>query len=178
MVLTIQEYSAKDDLYRLGYPNHEVRRAFTTALLEEFAGTANGLNARYAVDLRDALASGDLEMFFDTMSVFFANVPYDIQIPAEKYYQSIFYLVFTLLGMRMETEVRTDRGRIDAVAQTADAVYLFEFKFDGTAEEALAQIGSRDYAMKYKNFGKRVRLIGVAFDFEKRNIGKWKEGTA
>jgi len=174
--LTILDYSKEDELYTLGYPNREVRRAFTTALLEEFAGTPNGLNAAYTVDLRDALAAGDMEKFFETMRVFFANVPYDIQLKHEKYYQTIFYLVFTLLGMRIETEVRTERGRIDAAAQTADTAYVFEFKLSGTAAEALEQARANEYTLKYQGQGKRVRVFGVAFDPETRNIGDWLEG--
>ncbi|MBN1675476.1 MAG: ATP-binding protein [Kiritimatiellae bacterium] len=173
--LTILDYSAEDELYTLGYPNREVRRAFSTALLEEFAGTPNGLNAAYTVDLRDALAAGDMEKFFETMRVFFANVPYDIQLKQEKYYQTIFYLVFTLLGMRIETEVRTERGRIDAAAQTADTVYVFEFKLSGTAADALDQARANEYTLKYQGQGKRVRVFGVAFDPETRNIGEWIE---
>jgi hypothetical protein len=80
--------------------------------------------------------------------------------------------------LRIDAEVRTDRGRIDAVAQTADTVYLFEFKLQGTAEEALDQIRTHEYALKYRDCGKRLRRFGVAFDPETRNIGRWVEEGA
>ena len=85
-------------------------------------------------------------------------------------------MVFTLLGMRIEAEVRTERGRIDAAARTADTVYVFEFKLSGTAAEALDQARANEYALKYKGQAKRVRLFGIAFDPETRNIGDWLEG--
>ncbi|NCC52858.1 MAG: hypothetical protein EOM20_16815 [Spartobacteria bacterium] len=118
-----------------------------------------------------------MELFFETVSIFFANIPYDITLKNEKYYQTIFYLVFVLLGMRIEAESRTNKGRIDAVAVTADTVFIFEFKLQGTAEEALAQIERNEYAQKYAGSEKTIRKFGVAFDPETRNIGQWIEGA-
>ena len=175
--LTITAYDREFDVYRLDYPNEEVRRSFTEALVEEYTGIDRELEAGHMVRLVKALRSGDMAAFFETLSVFFANIPYDIQLKQEKYYQTIFYLVFTLLGLRMEAEVRTDRGRIDAVAQTGDTVYVFEFKLTGTAEEALEQALSREYVLKYKGAGKAVRVFGVAFDAETRNIGEWRDAS-
>ncbi|MBN1674614.1 MAG: ATP-binding protein [Kiritimatiellae bacterium] len=165
-------------LYRVGYPNREVREAFRESLIQGFARVRASDAPVYREKLREALVMGDMDAFFETLRVFFANVPYDIQLKQEKYYQTIFYLVFTLLGIRIETEVRTDRGRIDAAAQTADTVFVFvfEFKLSGTAEDALEQARANEYAPKYKGQGKRVRLFGVAFDPQTRNIGEWREG--
>jgi len=80
--------------------------------------------------------------------------------------------------MRIEAEVRTERGRIDAAARTADTVYVFEFKLDGTAAAALEQARANEYALKYQGQGTRVRVFGVAFDPRTRNIGEWQEGAA
>ena len=115
---------------------------------------------------------------FAKMNVFFANIPYDIQMRSEKYCQSVFYLIFSLLGLRIEAEARTNRGRIDAVAATRDAVYLFEFKLDGTAEEALAQCRESDYARRYRDGTRPVMLVGVPFDTQTRNIGTWLSASA
>jgi len=77
----------------------------------------------------------------------------------------------------METEVRTGRGRIDAVAATADTVYVFEFKLDGTADEALAQIHAKRYFEPYLDDGRRITLIGVAFAQATRNLGEHRIET-
>ncbi|NCC50792.1 MAG: AAA family ATPase [Spartobacteria bacterium] len=173
--LTLKDYDPESMLYTLGYPNFEVRRAFSVSLLESFAGTQNGLNSAYIERLRKALVAGDMEQFFEVMSIFFANIPYDITLKNEKYYQTIFYLVFVLLGLRIEAESRTNKGRIDAVAVTADTIFIFEFKLQGTAEEALAQIERNEYTQKYSGREKTIRKFGVAFDPETRNIGQWIE---
>jgi hypothetical protein len=108
------------------------------------------------------------------MKIFFADIPYDIQLANEKYYQTIFYIVFRLIGLRMEAEARTSIGRIDAVAQTEKYVYIFEFKLDRSSAEALKQIHDKEYYQKYLGSGREVILIGAKFSTKKHNIADWK----
>jgi hypothetical protein len=114
----------------------------------------------------------------ETMKCFFANIPYDIQIANEKYYQTIFYVVFRILGLFIEAESRTSAGRIDAVAVTDRFIHLFEFKIDGSADDALAQIRDRDYFRKYASDPRVKVLVGVNFSTATRNIGEWKTTPA
>ena len=92
----------------------------------------------------------------------------------EKYYQTIFYLIFKLIGLRIEAEVKTNEGRIDAVAEVADHIYLFEFKLDRSAEEALQQIQDHAYAQKYQLHGKPITGIGVNFSTKTRMVDDWQ----
>ena len=78
---------------------------------------------------------------------FFASIPNDLENKTEKHYQTIFYLLFRLMGQYVESEVKSSVGRADVVVQLQDVVYVFEFKYDGTPEEALAQIDSKQYAI-------------------------------
>ena len=78
---------------------------------------------------------------------FFASIPNDLENKTEKHYQTIFYLLFRLMGQYVESEVKSSVGRADVVVQLQDVVYVFEFKYDGTPEEALAQIDSKQYAL-------------------------------
>jgi len=91
----------------------------------------------------------------------------------EKYYQTIFFTVFKLIGAMVEAESRTSRGRIDAVVKTAGHIYLFEFKLRGAAEEAMAQIREKRYAAPYLDDGRPVTLVGAAFDRKQRNLDRW-----
>jgi hypothetical protein len=107
---------------------------------------------------------------------FFAAIPYDLYFAkGESYYQTIFYLVFTLLGQFVGSEVRTAAGRADAVVKTREYVYVFEFKLDGkgTAEDALKQIDDKGYMVPYEASGKRLVKAGVVFDTESRTLGDW-----
>jgi ATP-dependent exoDNAse (exonuclease V) beta subunit len=96
------------------------------------------------------------------------------QVASEKYYQTIFYIIFRLIGLFIEAEARTSTGRIDAVAQTDEYVYVFEFKLDKEPEEALKQIREKEYHHKYLDSGKNIILVGANFSTEKRNIECWK----
>jgi len=105
---------------------------------------------------------------------FFAAIPYDIIKESENYYQTAVHLIFTMLGFKCRSEVRIAAGRIDTLVETEDLVYCFEFKLNKTAEEALAQIDSKEYLLPWKESGKKLFKVGVSFDSEKRNIGEWK----
>ena len=78
------------------------------------------------------------------------------------------------MGQFAETEVRSAKGRADAVVKTADYIYVFEFKLDGSADQALAQIDDRGYLIPYTVDGRKLVKIGVNFDPAQRNIGDWK----
>ena len=78
------------------------------------------------------------------------------------------------MGQYVDAEVKSAIGRADVVVKTKDTIYVFEFKFDGTPEEALAQIDSKQYAILYQSDGRRIVKVGVNFDSDMRTIGGWK----
>lgn len=105
--------------------------------------------------------------------MFFAGMPYDLSDNTERHYQAVFYVVFTLMGQFVETEVRSARGRADAVVRTKDTVYVFEFKLNGSAEDALKQIDERGYLIPYVLDGRRLVKVGVNFSNETRNVERY-----
>jgi hypothetical protein len=175
--LTIKGYQPDKRLYRLAYPNYEVEEAFLGRLLSSYSLIEKAFSDQPLWQLVEALQNDDLKTFFDVLKVFFANIPYDIQLPYEKYYQSVFYLIFALLGLRIEAEKRTQRGRIDTVVEFSDRIYLFEFKLDGSAETALQQIREKGYAEGYRGQAKTIYSVGVGFDSRERSVSGWKLET-
>jgi hypothetical protein len=177
--LTIKDSELRRNrtFYRLGFPNQEVEGAFEAYLLEEYSGVKKESVEVYAVEIADMLEAGGIDGVMKEMQKFFVNIPYDIQIANEKYYQTIFYIIFRLIGLFIEAEARTSTGRIDAVAQTDEYVYVFEFKLDGKPDEALNQIHEKEYHRGYLESGKKVVLVGANFSTEKRNIESWKTET-
>lgn len=172
--LTIKHYDEQKRLFELYYPNREVEDAFLAYVLDSFSRLDGGLSEGYLWRLIGALQEGDLPNFFETLTVFFARIPYTLQVKREKYYQTIFYLIFTLIGLRVQAEVTTSRGRIDAVVEVEKAIYLFEFKLNGSAENALAQIRSNAYYEHCQQQGKPLQLIGANFSTRKRGISEWQ----
>jgi hypothetical protein len=172
--LSIKGYNKKRRLYDLSYPNYEVENSFLEYLLDDFSRVDKGSTDPLLWQLLDALEASDFDEFFEIMAIFFANVPYDIQIAKERYYQTIFYLILKLMGLKVDAEARTNKGRIDTVVELDSGIIIFEFKLDGTAAEALQQIKQRDYAQKYRILGKKIYLVGVNFDSKKREIAAWQ----
>ena len=170
--LTIK--SARDDggirLYRLAPPNFEVRTAFSHSLSVDFSNLDELEHASLLTQMVEALRHDDVNDMLDALSCFFANIPANITVKREKYYQTLFYAVFVLIGARTFAECWTNRGRVDAVVETPCGIYVFEFKLNGTAKEALVQIVEKGYYEKYLRIGKKVTLIGAAFDSELRNL--------
>lgn len=173
--LTIKDYEPVRRVYTLSYPNSEVEDAFVTYLLGAFNERDRGLNETYLWQLIDAVETHDLDQFFKILQGFFANVPYNIHLKHEKYYQTIFYLIFKLIGLRIEAEVSTNEGRIDAVIEVRDHIFLFEFKLDKSAEEALQQMKDRAYYQKYQAKSKALTLVGANFSSEQRKIMEWRQ---
>ena len=170
--VTIKDYVASFNSYILGYPNREVRISFSEHLIEIASGVRRENLATPIRELVLSLRSSEMDKFFKVLKVFFANVPQDIQLTNEKYYQTIFYVLFLLIGIHVKAEVQTGDGRIDAVIKANEKIYLFEFKLNDTAESALKQIRDKEYFKKYL-LEKDVKLVGVEFSKETKNIGRW-----
>ena len=94
--------------------------------------------------------------------------------PFEHYFQAVIYLVFTLLGKFALCEMHTFFGRIDCKVETYKYIYLFEFKSDDTAESALEQIDTKEYALSFAADARKIFKIGVAFDSASRKLVGWK----
>jgi hypothetical protein len=171
--LTIQAYDKDWDDYTVGYPNREVQVAFNQYLVAAFSQIDASAVHHHLRSLIEAITTDQLPQFFTTLKIFFANIPYDIQLNNEKYYQSIFYVILQLIGIHIQAEVRTNQGRIDAVIHTENRIYLFEFKLQGTAAIALEQIRTKQYAQKYGT-AKPITLVGAAFDPKTRNLGEFE----
>jgi len=173
--LTIKEaiQTGRQRAYRLGFPNYEIEESLSMALSSSFANLEVQDSYGALSRMVKALQRGDVDTMLEHLKTFFTNVPHDIVEQKEKYYQTIFFTVFTLIGAMTEAEVRTNLGRVDAVVKTAGHIYVFEFKLHGTAAEALQQIHEKQYVDPYRHDPRQKLLIGVEFSGKTRNIGQW-----
>ena len=153
----------------MGYPNYEINKSFKENLFDAF-GKSRSSNQSYLNEIVDALESNDLDTVIDNLKQIFLNIDYDVKISKEKHYQSIMYLIFQLLGYQISMEYKTNKGRINAVIQTKDSIYIFEFKVDKTAQEALNQIKNKSYYERFLVTEKTILLVGINFSSELRNI--------
>ena len=179
--LTIKEYTSDLRLYRLGFPNDEVRYGFLENLLPAYSDVPFGQTGVWVGRFVQDIRKGDVNGFMKRMRSLIAGISYDnfsSKEPKlwEQNYQTAVYLIFALMGQFVQTEVHCAMGRADCVVRTADSIYIFEFKLSGTgtAENAIAQIQKQNYAAKYKMSGKKIVLIGAGFDEVTRTIRDWK----
>jgi hypothetical protein len=173
--LTIKDYDSRFEVYKLGFPNEEVRFGFLNELLPYYTYMPQGREFfadEFIRDLRDRNIDG----FMNRLKAFFADIPYELNDRTERHYQTVFYLVFTLMGQYARTEVHSAKGRADAVVYTDKTVYVFEFKLNGTAEDALRQIIERGYASPHGADPRETIRIGVELSKDERNITRWVSG--
>ena len=171
--LTIKKYDRRFGLYTLGFPNREVEEGFLRFLMPYYAKsdmTKSGFEIKRFVD---DVEKGDIDGFMERLQSFLSDCPYEIARDIELHYQNVLFIVFRLAGLYTRVEYRTSRGRIDMVVQTADYVYVMEFKLDGSAEQALQQIEEKQYALPFAKDSRKVFRIGVNFSSETRNIDRW-----
>ena len=184
--LTIRDHEDMDGetLYRLGYPNREVRQGLNRSLLRRMGqdGTEQMANS---LQLRRLLKAEDFEGMRELFHAFYASIPHqwytnnDIA-DYEGFYASVFYSYFAGLGLDVIVEESTNRGRLDMAVRFEDRVYVFEFKVVEQAGEgaAMAQLVERGYADKHRTPGVRVHLVGVEFSSASRNVVAFEHAAA
>ena len=180
--LTIKGYDFDGDLYTLDFPNAEVKVGFMENFLARMMNLGNSNSRGFAGIFYVSLLRHDIEAAMKAMQSFFASIPYldvgakelDDIARYEAYYEVLTYVVFSMINCRTFTQVKVARGRTDLVVFMRDAVYVMELKMHGTAQEALDQINSKDYAIPYEAEGKPVIKIGIAFSQETKTLSDWK----
>ncbi len=179
--LTIKDYNDFSRLYRLGFPNDEVRYGFLDNLLPAYTPIRTDKTGLSIWEFYEQIEAGDVDGFMQKMKGIISGIPYDNLTEKdlavrEQNYQTAVYLVFALMNQFVHTEVHCATGRADCVVEFQDKVYIFEFKLTSneTAENAVKQIKEKGYADKYSGSGKKIIAIGSSFDEEKRTIKDWK----
>lgn len=172
--LTIKSYDSEFRIYTLGFPNKEVEEGFIRFLAPRYTSMPNEAESVFAIQnfIRE-VRSADIDGFFTRLRSFFSDTTYEVIRLQELHYSNVLYIVFKLLGFYTQVEYHTSNGRIDLVLQTPDYIYVMEFKLNGTAEEALAQINDKGYAIPFEKDARTIYKIGVNFSAETRNIDRW-----
>jgi hypothetical protein len=172
--LTIDKYESEDLLYTLDYPNMEVKHALQHMLLNEYMLNQRPGALPRVVNLRNALRQNDLNKVFEILNAMLAEIPSDLwQGQTEHFYHAVVHLSFSLLGTYIRSEVRSARGRCDALVETADHIYVFEFKRDKSAAEALQQIHDKGYLEPYADSAKAKIAVGANFSSVTKQIEGW-----
>lgn len=172
--LTIKGYDEEFSMYRLGFPNKEVEEGFIRYLLPFYTSVKEGETAFQLKNFVTDIRQGNPEGFLRRLQTFFCDVPYELVGRVERYYQNVLFIVFKLMGLYVQAEYHTSYGRVDMVLQTKDYIYIFEFKLDGTVDEALQQIEHQGYACPYAADPRKLIKVGVNFHSRTRSMEEWR----
>ena len=172
--LTIKHYDPMINIYTLGYPNEEVRTGMIRSLCANYLIPAEGTNSSFVIKFVKAVVADDMEQAFTLMRAYLAGVSYRLSNKTERDVQTIFYLVFSLIGGFINVEEESSHGRADVVITLPSTVYVMELKFDGSADAALRQIDDKGYLIPYSADGKRLVKVGVNYSSEERTITEWR----
>lgn len=172
--LTIKKYSPLTKSYKLGYPNQEVKIGMLKSLAPNYLSPVsvdnNGMVNRFVQSLYDK----DIEGALTIMKAYLSHISNRLSNKNERDFQTVFYLIFNLMGALIRVEEDSAAGRADAVLYFPDTVYVFELKYDGSADDALRQIDEKGYLIPYSAEGKKLVKVGVNYNSELRTIGEWK----
>ena len=177
--LTIKDYDLDFGTFLLDFPNNEVKNGFVSLV------ASNYLNPKESLDgwIRDtvlAMRKGELDRLRELFTSFLSSIPYTMrrkedERERERYFHYTFYLIFRLVSVyTVYTEKAQSQGRVDCIVETPDYIYIFEFKLDGTADEALAQIEEKGYARPYSADSRQLYKIGVSFSSATGTVEEWK----
>ena len=177
--LTIKDFNLRQRSYKLGFPNYEVKYGFLESLAPSYLNVEDK-PAPVKIDiLDDAVEAGDTEGMKNWFTALFAILPYPtgnkeiIEATTEQNFQNVIFMALTMMGKYARTEVHSANGRADCILETDEYIYIFEFKRDVPALQAIAQINEQGYATPYAADKRKLFKIGINFNSKERNISEW-----
>ena len=168
--LTIQGYSTASRHYQLGFPNQEVREAFTQSLVKYFAKLNDALGA----EMEDLLEAHDLTSFFSRIQQLLSKFPYQLFVKAqERTYHGFLLSLLSGMGLEVAAETPSSLGRVDVLLWVERTIYVMEIKLDQDPQAGIEQIKEQQYDKAHLGQGKSVALVGLTFSSKTRNLQRW-----
>lgn len=171
--LTIKGWDAEYGEYTLDFPNEEVRKGFWDSFAMAYFPQVGYSTGFEVMDFLRKVNNGDAEGFMVALSSLLASANSETEPDKEIHFQNMMAVIFRMLGLYVRTEIHSSRGRCDLFMETPEIVYIFEFKINGSPEEALRQIKEKGYSEPYASDPREKFLIGADFSTESRTLSGW-----
>lgn len=160
--------------YILGFPNNEVNTAFWEALAIRFFRATDGRSAFNLYKCLSDVNEGRPEEFMLSLNSLFADTNSETVKDKEIHFQNTMAIACKMMELAVGTEIHSARGRCDMQIITPNYIYIFEFKINGSPEEAMTQIIEKGYAEPFEADPRTVILIGANFSTRTRTLAGWK----
>ena len=171
--ITIKDYDRKGRIFKLGFPNNEVKTGLMDNLYTYYVAPTLDYRATNLWKISKGFIYNDVESSMQTLQAYLESIPYQDSHFDENHYVQMLYVIFSLLGFHVESQVRTAKGRLDVVVKTDDDIYVMEVKLDSPARDAIDQIDTNHYLIPYTLDNRRLTKIGISFSTKERNITEW-----
>jgi hypothetical protein len=168
--LTIADYNEQTNMFKLGYPNFEVEESFKKYIIAALSHASPSFVTATLTKLKIALNKKDLNYLCTALEQLFAKIPYTLQADKESHYHALFQFLMDLLSLESQSDVLTNKGRIDNVLTMNNRIYLFEFKLNASAKSALKQILDKHYYQHFLLQAKPLTLVGLCFSHKSRKV--------
>ena len=173
--LTIKDYDVNTGLYTLDFPNIEVRKGFVALIAGGYLKKEEMQTKNWASDLSLMFKKCDLDGIRNAYTSFLASIPYEADkdvraLDYETHFQYTFYIINRLLSCYITLiEKQNSMGRADIIVESDHDIYIFEFKLDGSAREALDQIEEKHFVdslmlAKYEDLKGKTAANESVFD--------------
>lgn len=171
--ITIKGYNPRSKVYTLGFPNKEVRTGLMDSLYTNYVAPTIDRRDSNIWRISEGFLDNDIEKSMTTLQAYLEGIPYQDSRFDENHWTQMLYVIFSLLGLHVQSQVRTAKGRINVVVGTKTDLFVMEVKLDRPAQEALEQIDSQKYLVPYTLDGRRLTKIGMSFSSTERNVTEW-----
>ena len=169
--VTMIAHDREMDRIRLDYPNREVRSSYLLYLTQAYMNNSAHEVSNIPFDLLDSLKEKNALKMKNAINAAFHHIPYPLwQKDNEHFYHAVVHLMFSLLGVYIQSEVHTKDGRADAIINLDEGVFCLEFKLNKSAQEAIQQVKDKKYLAAYEQLGKPMHIIGINFSREKKEV--------
>lgn len=172
--LTIKDADLEYDAYMLDLPNKEVRCGLMNSLLPQYVTTNTRAVSGTLMRMARAVDKSDMQTALIALQTFLRTVPQCDNTHYEGHYQQVLYIIFSLLGMFADVEVRTPRGRVNMVLKSKTNVYIVELKLNQSAEAAMNQIDLKQYPERFALYALPKVKVAINFSSEEKTITDWK----
>ena len=174
--ITIKNFDRKANIFTLGFPNKEVKTGLMDNLYTYYVAPTLDYRDSNIWRISKGFLEDDPETSLQTLQAYLEGIPYQDSRFDENHYTQMLYVIFSLLGLHVDSQVRTAKGRLDVVVRTEGHIYVMEVKLDRPAREAIEQIDSKNYLLPYSLDGRQRTKIGISFSTEERNVTEWVIG--
>ncbi len=171
--ITIKDYDRKGRIFKLGFPNNEVKTGLMDNLYTYYVAPTLEYRDSNLWKISKGFIYNDVESSMQTLQAYLESIPYQDSRFDENHYTQMLYVIFSLLGLHVDSQVRTAKGWLDIVIKTDEHVYVMEVKLDRPAKEAIEQIDTKSYLLPYTLDDKPMTKIGISFSTEERNVTEW-----